>query len=127
MEFKDWFYDEFIKWRGKTMASVTDFAIYLGYKQPVVSGWLNGRNKPSAKTLPRLANKLGNGIYSVMGLPAPDELESLPSVFLDPILAARREYTIELSNKGITSDTPEARQIIKDAFDRHGVKFTFTE
>ena len=106
------------------MSSITNFADYLGFSQPMVSGWLNGRNKPSAKSLPRLAEKLGNGIYEALDLRPVD-----PKIILDwlsPDLqerfeSARNETNAELAAKGISANSPEGEVIAKQKLSKYGL------
>jgi hypothetical protein len=127
---KKWINTRFIEWRGTTRKSVSEFARELNVSQPVISGWLNYGSIPSTKNLRYVAEKYPE-VYTVLDLPDPemDPRTSLlnagfPPMVVDEILALRDEYSEELDRKGITTDSPEAEQIIRAAFERHGFKYT---
>jgi transcriptional regulator with XRE-family HTH domain len=42
MEFKDWFYQKYTEWRGRSRGSLAGFAAHLGLSQAIVSNWVNG-------------------------------------------------------------------------------------
>ena len=72
-------------------------------------------------------------VYDILNVSRPVDPRStllsagFPPEFVEAILAARAEFSTELSKRGITQDSPEAREIIKQAFARHGVQLTDTE
>ena len=49
--------------------TLDEFADYLGVKRPILSMWMSGKNKPSLKSIQKLAEKLGNEIYDVFEIP----------------------------------------------------------
>lgn len=49
--------------------SQTDFARWLGISPTNLSKYMNGVQAPDAKNQDRLADKLGPGIYDVLGVP----------------------------------------------------------
>ena len=75
MEFRDilhnWLIDQ-MKETGR-VATITDLAEYLGFSQPVVSNWYNGKFLPNPKNAPILAGKLGPQVYDTLGLARPDK------------------------------------------------------
>lgn len=123
---------KFSEWRGETRNSLVDYAGYIGVSHQVMANWYNGKLKkrPSPEMYSRLIEKYGNDVYDVLGLPRPqsdeDLLAEFPAEWRERFLRARREYTAELAKQGITTDTPEAEQIITDALTRHGINFTLT-
>ena len=53
--------------------SLTAFANYLGISQPLLSSLVNGkRTSISEQTAGLIANKLGDEIYDLIGVPRPD-------------------------------------------------------
>lgn len=86
--------------------SVTAFAEYLGESQQNTSRWLNGTT-PEAIKIPKLADKLGNDIYAVLGFTPPDPLlkyvathwDDLPNEVKDQIKGIVTKYSDRAENK----------------------------
>jgi transcriptional regulator with XRE-family HTH domain len=72
--FQAWLNQQFLEWERHcgTRKTVTDWAAHLGFGKGVVSNWLNGKRVPDQSSAARLAQTLGNGVYSALGLPKPD-------------------------------------------------------
>lgn len=56
--------------------SISDFARYLKVKQPSLSQWLAGDHYPQGENLKRVAGKLGNEIYFLVGELPPELKEN---------------------------------------------------
>jgi hypothetical protein len=138
VDFSDWITKKYIEWRDiKTgrSASIAEFAKLFGASHQLMSKWMKkGGMVPKHKRfVDALVKVYGNEVYEVLDLPRP-EVEpraallaaGFPVDFIDELLAAREEYTAELANKGIETDSPEARSIIREAFSRHGIQLTET-
>jgi len=76
--FSTWLIDKYHDWakeehrRTGRDPSMTDFAAWLGVKQPTLAAWANGRYVPSdPDVLKSLAAKLGNGVYGALGMLPP--------------------------------------------------------
>ncbi len=72
MEFKDWFYQKYVEWRGRSRGSLAGFAAHLGVSQAIVSNWANGhRVGPEGyQVITTIARKYPE-VYGVLGLPMP--------------------------------------------------------
>jgi hypothetical protein len=140
MEWSDWITNKYIAWRGNSTGrdrSISEFSRTIGVPQPTISAWMKkgGRIPRDQKTISALVSFFGIEVYDVIGLPHPDTndprsvlLDSgFPPDFVEKLLLVRDEYTSELAQKGITQDTPEAREIVKKAFAKHGIQFTETK
>jgi hypothetical protein len=133
MAFSDWINQKYIEWRGTTRGTVTEFAEdYIGVKQSIMSQWMrpNGK-KPNAKSIGILAQRYPE-VYDILDLPRPRiDLETvfskLPIAWRENFSKAFLEYNSELSRAGIDTNSPEAREIINQAFERHGIKITLTD
>lgn len=98
----------------------SDFARWLGQKPTSVNNWIKSGYTPRDETIELLAHKIGPEVYSWAGRSSPEDafsmlIAELPRDVVSEILKARKEYTAELSKRGITTDSPEGRQIIKSA------------
>jgi DNA-binding transcriptional regulator YiaG len=80
MEFKDWFYQKYTEWRGRSRRSWAGFAAYLGISQAIVSNWANDhRASPEGyQVIIAIAHQYPE-IYRVLGLPVPygDEVQQI--------------------------------------------------
>jgi transcriptional regulator with XRE-family HTH domain len=68
--FKEWIWEKFYEWRGKTTRGVSEYAKYLEVKQPTVSAWMKGEYGPRGENLKKLAEKYPD-VYDALGLPVP--------------------------------------------------------
>ena len=73
-KFAYWLNDKYIEWMKKDRKrGVSKFAIWLGFKQATISGYLNGQHVPNPENIEKLAGKLGYEIYDALDLPRPDK------------------------------------------------------
>ena len=104
MEFRIWLTEKYVEWRGDKFghnSSVTAFAEYIGTKQQLMSGWMNGDFAPAKANIDKLANKLGYEIYDILDIP-PEErptradiraaIRRVPPENMDEILNLIEEY-----------------------------------
>jgi transcriptional regulator with XRE-family HTH domain len=125
----NWLEKKFVAWQNEIgrRTTVKEFAEYLGVNSDYLNQLLNGnRKKCSMQVAQQIAQALGDyEIMDILGYRRPeasDILAPLPASFRDPFLAALKEARSELVSKGILYDSPDAEEIIKKAFARHGVK-----
>lgn len=136
MDFYTWINDKISDWL-KTGRSETQLAKEIGINQATLNAWKNKtRGIPKdTKIIQALISyyKDDPNVYEVLDRPLPNDPRAsllaagFPPEFIDDLLAAREEYTSELAQKGITQDSPEAREIVKTAFARHGIQLTNTD
>lgn len=112
--------------------SITDFAEFVGVKQPVMSSWMKkGGKKPrNQQSIVKLVGAFGPEVYDVLGLPRPASSEEIDLSKLPPdlhrrILAATRESNRVMESRGLYGDEAE-KEIIK-IFERFGLTYTDTE
>jgi hypothetical protein len=72
MEFKDWFFQKYVEWRGRSRRSLAGFAAHLGVSQAIASNSANGHRAgpegyPVITAIPRKYPE----VYGVLGLPMP--------------------------------------------------------
>ncbi len=65
---------KFLEWQQQQgeRKTVEEFAAYLGFSQPIVSFWMNGRRKPNQLSVELLAGVFGLEVYDALELPRPD-------------------------------------------------------
>ena len=75
----DWLEQRYLAWRSqqdRNNDSVSAFARYLHVSQSLVDAFMNGRRSSmSQATADRIADKLGDEIYDLVGLPRPDPVQ----------------------------------------------------
>lgn len=66
---------QFIAWQMETggRRTVAEFADWLGVPRGTFNKWMNGTRSPGKDHITILAEKLGPGIYDVLGVPRPDQ------------------------------------------------------
>jgi transcriptional regulator with XRE-family HTH domain len=65
---------EYLKWQQKEggRRTIQDFADYLDVDRPTLSVWMNGKRVPDDRNVDKLAYRLGQDIYDVLGRDKPD-------------------------------------------------------
>lgn len=100
-EFADWLEKKYLDWQYLNgRASIRNFAKWLDVNQALVVRYMNGKERPGPKILPKLAEKLGYAVYDVLGLARPDEVEetlirqyrSIPPEHKEEYSQALREF-----------------------------------
>jgi hypothetical protein len=132
MEFSSWITQKYVEWRGDRLKniSIAEFASQFGASHQLVLDWMkkDGKKPRSSKYINALVRVYGLEVYDVLGLERPSEvdleaaLSAMPREIREPFAAAYGEYNAELDRAGINSDSPEAREIIRQAFERHGLE-----
>jgi len=126
----EWLDKNFRKWQdsqGKR-STITAFAKWLDIPRPLLSHYMNGRNKPEGKNVDKLAAKLGNEIYDILGLARMNTipLDQLPRAVRDRLTTAVYEVNSELGSRGLSGDSPESEDIVIEIFEKYGFKYTRT-
>lgn len=131
-ELSTWLERKYLEWQLENgRDSVAAFARHLGVQPSLISMLMTGERKStSRKTALRIAQRLGDfEILDILGYarPEPEELlAGFPAEIADPLLAAIAEARAELDARGITTGGDAAEEIVRAAFERHGVSVTFT-
>lgn len=99
-DFKEWIWEKFEEWRKGSTNGPSAYARYLGVKQQLVSGWLNGDYKPRMESIIKLAEKYPD-VYEVLGMNAPSAIKDPETV------EERAERILELLEA--TPETDHAR------------------
>lgn len=116
MNFFDWIRRKYFEWSNGGQRSENEYALWLGVSQPTVNSWMRKtRGQPRSKeVIAALHSKYGDEVYDVLGLPrAPSLFDDMPDGFELLVLALQKAWTAELESKGITTNSPEAREIFK--------------
>ncbi len=135
MLWKEYITSKYLLWRQDKLGhsgSAARFAAEIGVTAQLLSDWMNRDKIPNNKSLNKLVAYFGEEVYDVLELPRPDPRATLvaaglPSEFIDRLFTARDEYSAELERRGITTDSPTARQIITDTLRKYGIQLTDTK
>lgn len=138
MNFAEWITKKYTSWAGKqekNADTVENFANTIGVSQQLMSFWLNGKRQPGGRTIPLLAQKFGQEVYEVLGIPvnANEEVpwDQLPGPFRERLEAATAEVNARYQREGISpeidTDGQRALEIAREVFDRFGINITEVE
>ena len=69
-DFSQWLERQYLAWQASEgeRRTISEFAAWLGFKQSIVSLWMNGDRKPGQDSADRIAIKLGGEVYALLGL-----------------------------------------------------------
>lgn len=128
----DWLNKEFLKWERKSGDRQTykAFAEYLEVNYRTFSSWINQGSKPAGENLRKVADKLGDEIYVLLGEEPPPpsiSLDLLPPEFRDRLNRAADELEGELARRKITGEDPAAERIAIEIFEKYGFRYIETK
>lgn len=71
---RKWLTDQYLKWQMQEgeRRTISQFADYLSIARVTLDKWLRGERMPGGEFVGKLADKLGDEIYDIMGLQRPD-------------------------------------------------------
>ena len=129
--FPAWFNRAYKRW-SRSQAGEEDFIAFcdlLGYPPSKVLGWLHGEFLPEEPEVLNIAGIFGTDIYEVLDLPKPEpQLLEIYKSFAHltgenrgKIAHALWEAQIEMSKKGVTATSEEAKSILSEAFKKWGI------
>jgi len=129
--FPAWFNRAYKRW-SRSQAGEEDFIAFcdlLGYPPSKVLGWLHGEFLPEEPEVLSIAGIFGTDIYEVLDLPKPEpQLLKIYKSFAHltgenrgKIAHALWEAQIEMSEKGVTATSEEAKSILSEAFKKWGI------
>jgi hypothetical protein len=129
--FPSWFNRAYKRW-SRSQEGEEDFIAFcdlLGYPPSKVLGWLHGEFLPEEPEVLNIAGIFGTDIYEVLDLPKPEpQLLKIYKSFAHltgenrgKIAHALWEAQIEMSEKGVTATSEEAKSILSEAFKKWGI------
>jgi len=129
-KFRDWFKRSYKQW-SRTQPGEEDFLAFcalLGYSPAIVLSWLQGDSVPEGAQLLSIAGLFGSKVYSLLSQPEPDpELMKIYNSFAHlkgdyrgKLAQALWEAQMEMSQKGVTANSEEAKPILSEVFKKWG-------
>lgn len=130
--FPAWFNRAYKRW-SRSQAGEEDFIAFcdlLGYPPSKVLGWLHGEFLPEGSEILSIAGTLGTEVYQVLDLPKPDpELIKFFESFAHLTGQDRSNLALALLDVErilkkdiISTNSPEAKEIIKITFEKYGLR-----
>ena len=130
--FPAWFTRAYKRW-SRSQAGEEDFIAFcdlLGYPPSKVLGWLHGEFLPEGSEILSIAGTLGTEVYQVLDLPKPDpELIKIFESFAHLTGQDRSNLALALLDVErilkkdiISTNSPEAKEIIKITFEKYGLR-----
>jgi len=128
--FPAWFNRAYKRW-SRSQAGEEDFIAFcdlLGYPPSKVLGWLHGEFIPEGPEALSIAGVLGVNAYDVLNIPKPDQellkiyqsFSHLSGDYRSNLAHALWEAQTEMSQKGVTVRSEEAKSILSQAFTKWG-------
>ena len=129
--FPAWFNRAYKRW-SRSQAGEEDFIAFcdlLGYPPSMVLGWMHGEFLPEKPEVLSIAGILGVEVYQALDLPKPDpELIKIIESFAhltgqdrSNLALALLEVERILKKDNISTKSPEAKEIIKNTFEKYGL------
>ena len=129
-KFPDWFKRAYKQW-SRSQPGEEDFLAFcdlLGYSPAIVLNWLQGDSIPQGAELLSIAGLFGTKVYSLLGQPEPDpellkiynSFSHLTGEYRGKLAHALWEAQTEMSQKGVTVRSEEAKSILSQAFKKWG-------
>jgi hypothetical protein len=130
--FPAWFNRAYKRW-SRSQAGEEDFIAFsdlLGYPPSKVLGWLHGEFLPEEPEVLSIAGIFGVKVYQVLDLPMPDpELIKIFGSFAhltgqdrSNLALALLEVARILKEENISTKSTEAKEIIKNTFEKYGLR-----
>ena len=130
MNFQEWFEQKYAEWEQTqpTRQSYYNFARYLDVAHTVVTQWVGGVGLPSGDDLAKLAAKLGNEVYTVLGVSSPTTplqginaaFARLPFALRDRLTHAVTETEHEITQRRLNPESSEAKILAVKIFEKWG-------
>ena len=133
MTFQEWLEQKYADWE-KTQPSrqsYYNFARYLDVAHTVLTQWVSGVSRPAGDDLAKLAAKLGNEIYSILGVSSPSipygieaSISKLPKALRERLIHAVAETEREVTQRGLESESSEAKILAVKIFEKWGFRIS---
>jgi transcriptional regulator with XRE-family HTH domain len=133
MTFQEWFEQKYTLWEQAqpTRQSYYNFARYLDVTHTALTQWVSGVSLPSGDDLAKLAAKLGNEIYAILGMASPTiprgiaaSFARLPSALRDRLSSAITETEREITQRKLDPESNEAKILAVKIFEKWGFRIS---
>ena len=130
MNFQEWLEQKYAEWEQtqSTRQSYYNFSRYLDVAHTDMAQWVSGVSRPFGDDLAKLAAKLGNEIYSILGIASPTipirgaaaPFAKLPAALRQRLTNAVSEIEREISQRNLDTESSEAKILAVKIFEKWG-------
>jgi hypothetical protein len=130
MTFPEWLEQKYIQWEHTQSGrqSYYNFARYLDVNHTSVAQWVSGTSQPGGDDLAKIAGKLGDEVYNLLGIvPTPGQthglassLALLPAALRERFVNAANETAQQISARSLDPESAEAKILAVKVFDKWG-------
>lgn len=121
--------EKFIAWERtqKRRQSFSAFARYLDVKQASLSQWMNGNYTPTGDNLLKVAAKLGDEVYFILGYKASGSPEEHWDVMSPRMRSAFSEWKETVISTGIEDDPDKMDRLFTKIMAKYGFNDIVTD
>ena len=134
MTYQEWLDQKYKEWERTQAARQTyyNFAHFLNVNHTDLTQWISGTTRPAGDDLVRIAGKLGDEIYDLLGLAHPNpqfqRIEAafnyLPTALHQRLTSAVLEIAQRVSSQKLDPESAEGKRIAMKILNKWGFRIT---
>lgn len=134
MNYQEWLETKYREWEKAQSDRQTyyNFARYLDVSHAALTQWINGISAPDGDDLAKIAGKLGNEIYALVGAQQPDSLyermsasfSRLPLAMRERLSSAIVDADDQIRNRQLDPESVDAKRLVVKVFEKWGFHIT---
>lgn len=134
MTYQEWLDQKYAKWERTQAGRQTyyNFARYLDVNHTDLTQWISGTARPAGDDLAKIAGKLGDEIYDLLGVANPDSqfprmaaaFNSLPAALRQRLTSAVLEIEQQVASQKLDPESAESKRIAVKTLDKWGFHIT---
>lgn len=134
MNFQEWLEDKYTEWERMmpNRQSYYNFARYLDVPHTAMTQWVSGVSLPSGDDLAKLAAKLGNDVYTILGESISStqvgamavSMSGIPAAIGRRLVNAITETEREIHQRRLDVESSEAKILAVKIFEKWGFRIS---
>ena len=134
MIFQEWLEEKYSEWERSmpNRQSYYNFARYLDVPHTAMTQWVSGVSLPSGDDLAKLAAKLGNDIYTILGEPFSTiqigemavSISGIPAAIAKRLVNAITETERQIQQRRLDVESSEAKILAVKIFEKWGFRIS---
>ncbi len=134
MTYQEWLDQKYAEWERTQAGRQTyyNFARYLDVNHTDLTQWISGTARPAGDDLAKLAGKLGDEIYDLLGVANPGAqfprlaaaINALPAALRQRLTSAILEIEQQVASQKLDPESAEAKRIAVKMLDKWGFHIT---
>lgn len=134
MNYQEWLDQKYKEWEHTQTGRQTyyNFAHYLDVNHTLLAQWMNGVSQPEGDDLEKIADKLGDEIYGLVGATPPsDQFQAIGAAFMHLPNALRNRFAHaileidqQITQRKLDPESDEAKRLAVKTFDKWGFRIT---